>query len=320
VSGLRTLSTTRTNSSLRSLEESVTRTAGPPPRRWSPARRLGVAGLAAVLAAVAGLAFAGSPAGAAASPSYVRLAHLSPDTPKVDVYMTSYTRPDWKFLLKGVGYGAVSPYQRVQPDRYAVSMRPAGAPASSPPVLSTNLNAAAGKAYTVAGVGPYADLGLTVIDDDLTLPSSGQSRTRVLNGSARAKTVTVSVEGGPTVTDGIAFAKTSPYSSVPAGKWTLQVASTAQPDLETTSAVDLSAGDVYSLVVLDGGDGGLTLATHSDAVSAAVTPSGSVETGGGGTAGAQLPGWAPYGVGVAGIVLLLTAAVRSRRSTGLHAA
>ena len=49
--------------------------------------------------------------------------------------MTSYTRPEWMFVLKGVGYGAVSPYQRVQPDRYAVSMRPAGAPASSPPVL-----------------------------------------------------------------------------------------------------------------------------------------------------------------------------------------
>jgi Domain of unknown function (DUF4397) len=297
------------------LEESVTRT---PPRRWSPARRLGLAGLAAVVAAVAGLAFTGSPAGAAASPSYVRLAHLSPDTPKVDVYMTSYTRPDWKFLLKGVGYGAVSPYQRVQPDRYAVSMRPAGAAASTPPVLSTNLNAAAGKAYTVAGTGPYADLGLSVIDDDLTLPASGQSRARVLNGSARAKTVTVTAESGPTVTDGIAFAKTSPYAAVPAGKWTLQVASTSQPSLETTAAVDLSAGDVYSLVVLDAGDGGLTLATHSDAVSAAVTPSGSIETGGGGTAGAHLPRWLPFTAGVAGIALLLSAAVRSRRGSGLH--
>jgi hypothetical protein len=71
-------------------------------------RRLGLAGVVAFVAAAAGLAFAGSPAGAVASPSYVRLAHLSPDTPKVDVYMTSYTRPDWKFLLKGVGYGAVS--------------------------------------------------------------------------------------------------------------------------------------------------------------------------------------------------------------------
>ena len=288
------------------------------PRRT--ARQLRLAGVVAFVAAAAGLAFTGSPAGAVASPSYVRLAHLSPDTPKVDVYMTSYTRPDWKFLLKGVGYGAVSPYQRVQPDRYAVSMRPAGAPASSPPVLSTNLNAAPGKAYTVAGVGPYAALGLTVLNDDLTLPSAGQARARVLNGSARAKTVSVTAQNGPTVTDGVGFAKTTPYSAVPAGKWTLQVASTAQPDLEATSAVTLSAGDVYSLVVLDAGDGGLTLATHPDAVSAAVTPSGSIETGGGGTAGVHLPVWLPAGVSTAGLALLAAAYVRSRRSPGLHAA
>jgi hypothetical protein len=288
------------------------------PRRT--ARQLRLAGVVAFVAAAAGLAFTGSPAGAVASPSYVRLAHLSPDTPKVDVYMTSYTRPDWKFLLKGVGYGAVSPYQRVQPDRYAVSMRPAGAPVSSPPVLSTNLNAAPGKAYTVAGVGPYAALGLTVLNDDLTLPSAGQARARVLNGSARAKTVSVTAQNGPTVTDGVGFAKTTPYSAVQAGKWTLQVASTAQPDLEATSAVTLSAGDVYSLVVLDAGDGGLTLATHPDAVSAAVTPSGSIETGGGGTAGLHLPVWLPAGVGTAGLALLAAAYVRSRRSPGLHAA
>jgi hypothetical protein len=302
------------------LEESVTRTPGPLPLRRSPARRLGPSGLAALVAAVAGLAFTGNPAGAAAAPSYVRLAHLSPDTPKVDVYMTSYTRPQWKFLLKGVGYGAVSPYQRVEPDRYAVSMRPAGASPSTPPVLSTNVNAGAGKAYTVAGVGPYADLGLTVIDDDLTLPASGQSRARVLNGSARAKTVKVTAQDGPIVTGGIAFAHTSPYTSVPAGKWTLQVASTSQPELEATSAVDLSAGDVYSLVVLDSGDGGLTLATHPDAVSAAVTPSGSVETGAGGTAGPYPPPWVPIGAGVVGMVLLAAAYARSRWSTGLHVA
>jgi hypothetical protein len=282
--------------------------------------RLGLAGLASLTAAVAALAFTAGPADAAASPSYVRLAHQSPDTPNVDVYMTSYTRPQWKLVLKGVGYGAVSQYQRVQPDRYAVSMRPAGAPASSPPVLTTNVNATAGKAFTVAGVGPYAGLGLAVINDDLTLPPAGKARVRVLNGSARAKNVEVNALNGPTVTNGIAFAKTTPYASVPAGKWTLQVASTAQTDLKATSAVDIKAGDVYSLVVLDAPDGGLTLATHADAVSAAVTPSGSMETGGGGTAGSDGTGWMPLGAGAAGLALLAAAYVRHRRTVVVPAA
>jgi hypothetical protein len=132
--------------------------------------------------------------------------------------------------------------------------------------------------------------------------------------------VSVTAQNGPTVTDGVAFAKATPYSAVPAGTWTLQVASTTQPDLETTAAVDLPAGDVYSLVVLDAGDGGLTLATHADAVSAAVTPTGSIETGGGGTAGPHLRLWLSAGVGAAGVALLAAAYLRSRRSPGPHAA
>jgi hypothetical protein len=301
----------------------VTRT----PRRT--VLRLGVAGLVGLVGATIGLVLGGS-AAAAATPSYVRLAHLSPDTPNVDVYMTSYTRPQWKLVLKGVGYGAVSPYQRVQPDRYAVSMRPAGAPASSPPVLSTNVNATSGKAFTVAGVGPYADLGLAVINDDLTLPAKDQVRVRVLQGSARAKTVAVNAVNGPSVTDGIAFAKTTAYSAVPAGKWTLQVASIEQIDLKATAAVNLSAGDVYSVVVLDAPDGGLTLATHIDAVSAAVTPTGSVETGAGGTAGSVATGgggtagsgsgWLPIGAGGLAAALLVGAYVRSRRVSVTHVA
>jgi hypothetical protein len=290
----------------------VTRT----PRRT--ALRLGAAGLVGLAGAAVGLVLGASPAGAA-TPSYVRLAHLSPDTPNVDVYLTSYTRPQWKLVLKGVGYGAVSPYQRVQPDRYAVSMRPAGAPASSPPVLSTNVNATSGKAFTVAGVGPYADLGIAVINDDLTLPAKDQVRVRVLQGSARAKTVAVNAVDGPSVTDGIAFAKTTAYSAVPAGRWTLQVASTEQTDLKATAAVTLSAGDVYSVVVLDAADGGLTLATHTDAVSAAVTPTGSVETGAGGTAGSGA-GWLPIGAGGLAAALLVGAYVRTRRVSVTHAA
>ncbi len=59
-------------------------------------------------------------------------------------------------------------------------------------MLSTNVNATAGKAFTVAGVGPYADLGLVVINDDLTLPAKDRSGCGCCNGSARAKTVAVS--------------------------------------------------------------------------------------------------------------------------------
>ncbi|HLJ98838.1 MAG TPA: hypothetical protein VKU39_02900, partial [Streptosporangiaceae bacterium] len=41
---------------------------------------------------------------------WIRLAHLSPNTPAVDVYLYSFGDSSAFFVLKHVGYGAVSPY------------------------------------------------------------------------------------------------------------------------------------------------------------------------------------------------------------------
>jgi hypothetical protein len=250
----------------------------------------------------------------AAQPSYVRLAHFSPDTPDVDVYLTSYSRPGWQMLLRGVGYGALSPYQRVDPGLYTVAMRKAGAAASTPAVISTSVRAASGGAYTVAGVGPYANLGLTVLRDDLSLPPRNAVRVRVLQASARAKTVSVKIANGPTIASTVDFARSTSYSTVPAGQWNLSVSSIGQPNLDVTMPVTLAAGDVYSVLVLDDEGGGLKVVTRTDAASGAVMPTGGVETGAGGTAPAEhrVP-WLPAGLGTAGLLLLGTAAARRHR-------
>jgi len=280
-----------------------------------PLARLGAASALALAAALVGA----SPA-SAAEPSYVRLAHLAPGTPNVDVSLTSFARPDWRLTLDGVGYGSLSPYQRLQPDLYTVSMRAAGAAPTSPPILSINVRTAAGQAYTVAAVGPYTSLGATLLRDDLRLPPAGRARVRVVQASAKAKTVAVTMTDGVEITPSVEFAKTTGYATVPAGTWTLQVRSTAQANLRTTTPVRLNAGDVYTVLVLDADAGGLKVETRTDARSMAVTPVGGVETGAGGTsppAGATAP-WLPIGL-IATAAALLSAAARRpllRRSRG----
>ena len=132
-------------------------------------RRRRFLAIAVVLVATLVPLLPAAPAAAAGPVGYVRLAHLSPDTPDVDVYLTAVTGGTPQ-RFPGVGYGTVSNYLTVPTGTYAVSMRAAGAPASDPPVLTTNVTVADGKAYTVAGVGKHADLGLKVIEDDLSLP------------------------------------------------------------------------------------------------------------------------------------------------------
>lgn len=240
------------------------------------------AGLAVVGVTVLGVLAVGLTPAAAADGAFLRLAHLSPDTPEVDVYVVSVSDPADTIVLEGVGYGAVSEYQNVLGGTYTISMRPAGAAASTPPVISTTLNTSPGNAYTVAGVGVFDDLGLTVLDDDLTLPPAGQSRVRVIQASASEPELDISVDGGPTLGTDVAFATTTGYTTVPPGNWTLRVDGTA--GLAATLPLTVEAGGVYSVLVLDDSSGGLTVVTRVDAASSGSVPVGSVETGAGGAA------------------------------------
>jgi hypothetical protein len=232
---------------------------------------------------VAATSTAGVPSAGAADGGLLRLAHLSPDTPAVDVYVDSVSDPEAGVTLRGVDYGTVSDYQAVPPGTYTVSMRTAGDDPSTPPVLSTTVEVGTGTARTVAGVGPFADLGLAVLQDDLTLPPTGESRLRVIAAASNAATLDVSLPGNDAVASGLEFAKTSEYVDVPAGRTDLQVT----PDGASPAAlpVDLAAGSVYSVLVLDRSGGGLTVRTVLDAASPGIVPVGGVATGAGGTTG-----------------------------------
>src|SRR5215467_1594458 len=96
---------------------------------------------------------------------WLRLAHLSPNTPPVDVYLYSFHNPNALIVLHHVAYGTISGYETVPSGEYTVAMRGAGAAPSTPPVLSTTVNVHSGSAYTVAGMGPANGLQLQIFKD-----------------------------------------------------------------------------------------------------------------------------------------------------------
>src|SRR6201985_3941314 len=104
------------------------------------------------------VAAASAASSAAAGTGWIRLAHLSPNTPPVDVYLYSFGNSNAKIVLHHVAYGEVSPYETVTAGDYSVAMRAAGAAASSQPVLSTSVTVKAGHAYTGGGLGPKSGL------------------------------------------------------------------------------------------------------------------------------------------------------------------
>jgi hypothetical protein len=242
-------------------------------------RRLG--GAVTALAVLATIILSASPA-AAAGAGYVRLAHLSPDTPAVDVYLKSESGAAQEQRFPGVAYGAMSQYLRLPTGAYSVAMRTAGADPSTKPVLTTQVTVDDGAAYTVAGVGRYADLGLRVLRDDLKLPGADESKVRIIQASVRAPVLDVGVNNGPAIADGVQFATTTAYREVKPGRWTVRVKPSGGGRTSTLPCT-LGAGSVYSLLVLDAKGGGLKTELHIDAGRPGTVPQGGVATGDGGT-------------------------------------
>ena len=234
---------------------------------------------------MSGLAVAAPAAVASTGAGWIRLAHFSPNTPAVDVYLYPFGNSQAMVVLKHVSYGTVSPYEKVQAGEYTVAMRAAGASASASPVLSTNVRVSPGADYTVAGMGPRSGLRLKVLTDKVTTPA-GRSLVRVIQASLREHRVTVAA-GSRVLARDLAFTRVSPYLATPPGTWTVRATGV---DGRTTQRVRLAAGTIHTLVVLDGSTG-LKLADLEDAAGSAVMPRGGAATGMGGTA--PVPGSSP---------------------------
>jgi hypothetical protein len=270
-----------------------------------------LAASALLLGIPAGTAYASS---ATSGTGWIRLAHLSPNTPAVDVYLYSFGNSNAMIVLHHVAYGTVSPYESVQAGDYSVAMRGAGASASSQPVLSTSVTIAAGHAYTVAGLGPESGLRLAVLDDHLTTPS-GRAEVRVIEASLKQQVVSVSV-GSATLASGLKFGTVSKYRVVTPGTLTVTVSAAGAG---ANSSVTVAAGTVHTLVVLDGASG-LEVVNLEDASGSGKPPSGGVSTGFGGTAphgpGSPVPWLMVIG---AGSLLAVAGGMRLRRNRQLTA-
>lgn len=264
-----------------------------------------VAGIAvALLVGPGAVSSSAAPAGSSrATYAFVRAAHFSPDTPGVDVYLTAAAGESTHLWLSGVGYGDVSPYRRLPAGLYAVSMRAHGAAPSTPAALTWTLNARAGQAYTAAGVGINKQLRGIILRDELTPPSAGHGRVRVIQAASRAPRASVMAENGTVVARSAAFAATTPYTTVPAGTWPVHARSLSAPSFAADASVQIASGSVSSIVLLDGKAGGITIRAVTDAAGAPIMPVGSAPAGGGGTARR------PADVGIGGALLGVLAMV-----------
>ncbi|WP_192813698.1 DUF4397 domain-containing protein [Microbacterium yannicii] len=216
---------------------------------------------------------------------WLRIGHLSPDTKAVDVRLTALSGGSVVLELSDVSYGNVSPYQTLPQGTYTVSMIPAGSGDWDQVAISDTVEVSASTASTVAAYGPTASLQLRAFDDDLTGPSAGNGRIRLIQASTVSAAVDVQTSTGLTIAEKARPGTATAYTDVPAGAWDLSLSG---PGGTGTATVDVPVGSVSTLFILDTADGGLTILPVLDSAGAGVVPIGGVDTGGGWLAGSTV--------------------------------
>ncbi|MFC4544161.1 DUF4397 domain-containing protein [Halosolutus amylolyticus] len=176
-------------------------------------------------------------------PAHVRVAHLSPDAPNVDVYV------DDEPVLEDVPFRDVSDYLELDPGTYGVMITAAGDPNTV--VFDEDLEVTAG-AVTVAAIGELAEgnqpFEVAVFEDDLSDPGE-MARVRLVHASPDAPAVDVTVGDGETVLFEDAAFGDAATVEVEAGEYTLEVRPATDGndgDVVATFDVATEAGGVYS--------------------------------------------------------------------------
>jgi hypothetical protein len=263
-------------------------------------------GSAAVLMAATSPAASAAPA--AGPDGWIRIAHLSPQAPAMDMYVYPFGNPGRPLVLKDVSYGAVSTYMAVIPGQYTVAMRGFGAPPSSKPALTTSFMVTDGAAYTLAALGPDPGLRTEVLKDQMSAPP-GKAVVRVLQASLKQHQVTVSY-GTDVLARQLAFGAATSYRAVSPGAQTVQFTA---PGQHAAMPVTLAADSVHTIVVLDDSSG-LKVDAVTDAAGSKSMPKGAISAGFGGTAPRPPASPAPWLMMIAAGTLLTAAAlVRLRR-------
>ena len=169
----------------------------------------------------------------------VRVGHLSPDAPAVDIWVN-----DAK-AIENLAFEAFTGYVELPAATYNIKVVPSGA--TEPVVIEADLSLAASTDYTVIATDLLANISPVVLIDDNSGPVEGNAWVRFVHASPDAPAVDLAVSGGPVLFSNISFQQFGTYLPVPAGTYDLEVriAGTNTAVLYLPG-ISLADGDVYT--------------------------------------------------------------------------
>jgi hypothetical protein len=178
--------------------------------------------------------------------SNVRVIHLSPDAPAVDVFLNGQRS------VQSLAFEQGTAYLEPNAGTYDVAVAAASAPVTESVLSVPGVQLAAGKFYTAVALGRVASIQALALEDNYDGLASGNIRVRAIHAASAVGQVdiwNIPSTGSPGILyENVDFAQAGGYLDLPAGAYTIgfDVNNDASPDV-VFSLPALAAGSVANV-------------------------------------------------------------------------
>lgn len=196
--------------------------------------------------------------GCGSSSAHVRLANALPSQSNLAMLI------DGNNLASSVAYGSASGYSSVNSGSRHLQIEPAG---TTNILIDQTISLGSGNSTVLA-----TNSGAMALADSSTTPTSGDISIRAINASSTLGTADVYIVTPSTdittvnpTSSNVAFTSATAYQSVAAGSYVVIFTQPGQKiPIISSSPLSFSAGQVRSVMGLDGQNGGFTTAVLAD--------------------------------------------------------
>jgi hypothetical protein len=151
----------------------------------------------------------------------IRVLHLSPDAPSVDVFANGGTAP----VVESLGFLKSTGYLEIPEGTYDFEISASGQPASAAVLNVSGLMLGTGKSYTAVAYDALGAIKPLALEDDFSGLASGNIRVRAIHTAAAVGAVdiwNIPAMGDPAKLYGdVPFGGVGAYLDLPAGAYTL---------------------------------------------------------------------------------------------------